>query len=333
VVPRGAVFREKMNFSLEQLFRKASALCGSLAFPWFVFSKVIVNLVYQVDSPLSTLTNRVLKLAGAKAKTMAKSMINIKAVKPSSEVHNNREKDYDYVFSDLTPKNEKWESDSISSMQKKIESYCKATSKRKLQKNATPIREAVVLIKPDHTMEDLVDLADKIKDEFGVECFQIHIHRDEGKSRDDLNLHAHMVFRWQDMETGKTMRVNKLGMSQLQTLVANALGMERGELKENSNRERLEPTEYKRQQEELRQKELQEQNDVLEQKKNEVRARIAKLTEGGNEAHTRTISEKSENPSTSLEEFAEWPENDLNSAIKHLESRVHEINEQVQKQP
>ena len=174
-------------------------------------------------------------------------------------------------------------------MQKKIESYCKATSKRKLQKNATPIREAVVLIKPDHTMEDLVDLADKIKDEFGIECFQIHIHRDEGKSRDDLNLHAHMVFRWQDMETGKTMRVNKLGMSQLQTLVANALGMERGKLKENSNRERLEPTEYKRQQEELRQKELQEQNDILEQKKMKSELELQNLLK----EETKLIDERS----------------------------------------
>src|SRR5690554_7164803 len=100
------------------------------------------------------------------------------------------------------------------------------------------------------------------------------------------------------MASGKTLRLNKLAMSQIQTLVSEELRMERGEYKENSNVVRLEAVEYKAQQEEKRVKRLQEQNQVLEQKKNEVRARIARLekergaitsneTQGGTESADR----------------------------------------------
>ncbi len=106
-----------------------------------------------------------------------------------------------------------------------------------------------------------------LKKSKGIKCIQIHIHRDEGKSKDDLNYHAHMIFDWQDEKTGKMLRLNKLDMSEIQSLVAKSLNMKRGILKTNSNRERLEPIEYKRQQEELKLKELQKQR-FLEEKKN-----------------------------------------------------------------
>lgn len=198
---------------------------------------------------------------------MAKSSINFKAVKANSKVHNERLKEYDYVYSDLTENNEAWKSSEIIDKQKEIANYCKKVSGRKLQKNAEPIREAVVNLNPHHTMKDLRKLASELKEQKGIECFQIFIHRDEGKSREDLNLHAHMVFDWQDKTNGKMKRLNRIDMSEMQTIVAKSLGMERGELKENSNRERLESVEYKRQQEQLRLQELQQQV-ALEQKKN-----------------------------------------------------------------
>jgi hypothetical protein len=259
-------------------------------------------------------------------------MINIKGIKPSSEHHNERKKDYSYVRKDLKKDNEHWKDDSVASRRKKINALCKDLTDRKLQKNAIPIREAVVLINPHHTLEDLHVLKDAIKKTFNIECFQIHIHKDEGHWDDkenkigwNSNLHAHMVLDWQDKKTGKTLKTNRVMFSQLQTLVSETLLMERGRYSANSDVgeiTRLEPIEFKVQQEQEKMRLLQEQNADLEQKKNEVRARMEKLTEGGNETHRRTISEKAENPSTSLEEFAEWSENDLNSAIKHLESKV-----------
>lgn len=204
---------------------------------------------------------------------MAKASINFKPIKEQSEQHNYRTQNLDYVEKEFSSMNENWQSHSVAEMEREIKRYCKEKSGRKLQKNSTPIREAVVNINQYHLMDDLKKLADRLEKEKGMKCFQIHIHRDEGRWENDqfiFNYHAHMLFRWQDMETGKTLRLNKADMSQIQTLVAEEMKMERGELKENSNRERLEAVEYKVKE---RKKEL----ELIEQKKNTVRERIKAL--------------------------------------------------------
>ena len=199
---------------------------------------------------------------------MAKASINIKAVSATSELHNKREVKLDYNYPELEVNNESWQADTIAEREKEIKAYCKEVSGRKLQKNATPIREGVVNLNSNHTMEDLKQLAKDLKEKHKIDCFQIHIHRDEGKSKNEINYHAHMVFDWQDKETGKTLKLGKAAISQLQDTVSESLKMERGVLKVNSNRQRLEPVEYKRQQEEIKVKELQQQVEQLEQKKN-----------------------------------------------------------------
>ena len=49
-----------------------------------------------------------------------------------------------------------------------------------MQAKATPIREAVVVIKSETTMEDLKKLSDAYRQRFGIDTFQIAIHKDEG---------------------------------------------------------------------------------------------------------------------------------------------------------
>jgi hypothetical protein len=272
---------------------------------------------------------------------MSKSSINFKAVKPNSEHHNFRQGPLDYVFEDLSGRNDSWSTSSIQDKQKMIEESCQILSGRKLQKNATPIREAVVNLQPHHDMADLKRLATELENKFGIRCFQIHIHRDEGQSKEDINHHAHMVFDWQDKRKGSMLRLNKVEMSQIQTLVADTLGMERGELKTNSNRERLEPIEYKRQQEEIKLQQLQQQNADLEQKKNEVRARIERLTseretgsgETNSEAHRgrkealRALILVSEDVWTENgTDASQFSENDLVEAISILEGEIERLN-------
>ena len=206
-----------------------------------------------------------------------KSSINFKPVKSNSRNHNERIGELDYVYSDLTHQNETWKTDEISSRHKSIADLYKEKVGQTMQAKTTPIREAVVNLSPHHTMRDLRNLSKLLEEEYGIKAFQIHIHRDEGKSRDDLNHHAHILFDWQDKETGKTFKLYKNHMSEIQTLTAASLGMQRGELKENSNRERLEATEYKRQQEQKRLEALQEQIVDLEQKKNEAIGRYQLL--------------------------------------------------------
>ena len=155
-----------------------------------------------------------------------------------------------------------------------------------MQKNAQPIREAVVNLNSHHTKDDLIQLTKDIKASHGLDVFQVHIHVDEGKSRLELNYHAHLLIDIQDKEKGTMRRFTRSDLSKLQTTVSESLGMERGELKENTNRERLEVVEYKREQEQkqlnnlkIKNQILQEQNASLEQKKNELIRRHREASE------------------------------------------------------
>jgi hypothetical protein len=176
-----------------------------------------------------------------------KTSINFKAVKTDSEAHNFRRKTFDYIKKDLTEKNEYWIKDKISDRFKSIEAYCKEKSGRKLQKNALPIREAVVVIKENTTMQDLHKLSKRLEEELRIRIFQIAIHRDEGHYDKDSkqwksNYHAHLVADWQDLETGKTLKHQPFHYSKMQDITAECLEMDRGI---SGSRGRLEAIEFK----------------------------------------------------------------------------------------
>ena len=176
-----------------------------------------------------------------------KTSINFKAAKSDSEIHNFRKKSFDYIRKDLTHKNEYWMEQKIADQIQKIESYCKEKSGRKLQKNAMPIREAVVVIKENTTMQDLHNLSKRLEEELKIRIFQIAIHKDEGHYDKDTkewkpNYHAHLVADWQDLETGKTLKHQSFHYSKMQDLAAECLEMERGI---SGSLTRLEAVEFK----------------------------------------------------------------------------------------
>lgn len=111
---------------------------------------------------------------------------------------------------------------------------------------------AVVNIKPDTTMQDLENLAKYFNDKYGFQCYQIAIHRDEGHKNTqgeiEINQHAHMEFITLDKETGKQnfkMRdFSKQKMREIQTEVAELLGMQRGKDKRLTGAKRIEPRKY-----------------------------------------------------------------------------------------
>lgn len=181
-----------------------------------------------------------------------KTSINFKVVKSDSETHNFRKKTFDYIRKDLTPKNEYWMEQKIADRIQKIEAYCKEKSGRKLQKNAMPVREAVVVIKENTTMLELQNLAKRLEEELNIRVFQIAIHKDEGHTDKDTkewkpNYHAHLVADWQDLKTGKTLKHQSFHYSKMQDLTAECLDMERGI---SGSRGRLEAIEFKIQQKE-----------------------------------------------------------------------------------
>ena len=176
-----------------------------------------------------------------------KTSINFKAAKFDSEIHNFRKKSFDYIRKDLTPKNEYWMEQKIADRIQKIETYCKEKSGRKLQKNAMPVREAVVVIKENTTMQDLHNLSKRLEEELKIRVFQIAIHKDEGHYDKDTNewkpnYHAHLVADWQDLQTGKTLKHKSFHYSKMQDLTAECLGMERGI---SGSLARLEAVEFK----------------------------------------------------------------------------------------
>ncbi|KUY30686.1 hypothetical protein [Elizabethkingia ursingii] len=194
-----------------------------------------------------------------------KTSINFKAAKPDSEVHNFRKKTFDYIRKDLSSKNEYWQEEKIADRLIKIENYCKEKSGRKLQKNAMPIREAVVVIKEDTTMLELQNLASKLQEELRIRIFQIAIHKDEGHYDKETkewkpNYHAHLVADWQDLETGKTLKHQSFHYSKMQDIAAECLEMERGV---SGSIGRLEAIAFKIQKKEEEYKELVEKIDEM----------------------------------------------------------------------
>lgn len=198
-----------------------------------------------------------------------KTSINFKNVQSDSETHNFRKKTFDYIRKDLTPKNEYWQEQKIADRIQKIEAYCKEKSGRKLQKNAMPVREAVVVIKENTTMQELHNLAKKLEEELKIRVFQIVIHKDEGHYDKDTkewkpNYHAHMVADWQDLQTGKTLKHQSFHYSKMQDLAAECLNMDRGI---SGSKGRLEAIEFK-----IKKKE--EDLKILEERYNEMKSEI-----------------------------------------------------------
>ena len=204
-----------------------------------------------------------------------KTSINFKAVKSDSEIHNFRKKSFDYIRKDLTHKNEYWMEQKIADRLLKIEAFCKEKSGRKLQKNAMPVREAVVVIKENTTMQDLHNLSKRLEEELKIRIFQIAIHKDEGHYDKDTkewkpNYHAHLVADWQDLQTGKTLKHQSFHYSKMQDLAAECLEMERGV---SGSLARLEAVEFKikKKEEDLKilEERYQEMQQEMESKKSE----------------------------------------------------------------
>lgn len=167
---------------------------------------------------------------------MAKTSIHFAPVKPGSEIHNERKKELPHVFKEHSHLNESWlsyETATIDCERKKIEETYQATTGQRMQKKATPIREGVIVIDDNTTLDELKAFSGDLRQKFGIRVFQIHIHRDEGhidKTRKlRKNLHAHLVCNWTDPNTGKSLKLGKEDMSEIQTMAAKWLRMERGQ--------------------------------------------------------------------------------------------------------
>jgi hypothetical protein len=189
---------------------------------------------------------------------MAKTSIHVRPVLPSSEEHNQRLKPLDYVKQELTQENTSLVKASVADTLKDVKTRYTQSTGQKMQKKATPIREAVVVLDKKTNLKDLEKLSDKFQERFGMKTFQIHIHEDEGHTNKDgdfiKNRHAHMVIDWTDQKTGKSLKLSKEDMAEMQTLTAETLGMERGQ---SSDRKHLTAIQFKNEAQKEEYKEVQ----------------------------------------------------------------------------
>ena len=123
------------------------------------------------------------------------------------------------------------------------------TGKVKVIAGWAPIREMVVVIKPDTKLSEF----EKVKDwlaHLGINVMSSAVHFDEGHQNKETgawrcNNHAHLVLDCFDWGTGKTIKLGKPELRELQTVLADALGMERGEIKEITGKEHLDVVEQR----------------------------------------------------------------------------------------
>lgn len=160
-----------------------------------------------------------------------------------------------------------------------LKTLVKEKTGRAMQAKATPIREGVIVIKQDTTIEQLRGLADAIEQRWGIKTLQIYTHMDEGHTDSEgswkPNLHAHIVFDWVDHTTGKSIKLSRQDMAEMQTMVADCLDMERGE---SSDLKHLGAIQYKTQAEEQRLRTLKEQTMKEEQVREQARAEAKQAT-------------------------------------------------------
>ena len=196
----------------------------------------------------------------------------------SSETHNLREKQLSYVVPDKSHLNESVIYERIPEALVRIEATYTEVTGQRMQPTATPLKEAVLVIREDTTMEQVEKFGELCRQELGITPIQFHIHRDEGHYVSTTkewkpNLHAHIVFdctcrehrlverparsNGKEMKGkdgkplskivdnyGKIVRLSKTDMSRMQDLAAIATGMQRGV---SSDKAHLDAQRYKAQ--------------------------------------------------------------------------------------
>ena len=303
---------------------------------------------------------------------MAKTSINIKpCLVTSSGAHNRRLAEYlanirkekIYIRTDLMAKNETWVSPElgdtsleernrqIAAMVKKKTGRAMQTKDRKrvnkktgkvtVVRGSTPIKEGVVVIKEDTTMEQLRHFCEVCKERWGITPLQIFIHRDEGhyempgdKTTWKPNYHAHIVWDWMDHDTGKSCKLLPQDMSQMQTILAEALDMERGTSKELTGREHLERTDYiiAKQKQEAEKTRIAKEQAEAELKAVKGELRTEKLKNSTAEVGTTILDGIGSRIGTSKVKRQQQQIDDLTQKNERLHSEIRRLNKTIDRE-
>ena len=276
-----------------------------------------------------------------------KSSIHVKPCNvASSEAHNRRTAEYMrnigkskiYIVPELTADNEQWINPDFGSLElqthyENIKRMVKEKTGRAMQEKererkgkngkiikvagCSPIREGVLLIRPDTTLADVRRFGEECQRRWGITPLQIFLHKDEGHwlngqpevdDRESFqvgerwfkpNYHAHIVFDWMNHDTGKSRKLNDEDMLEMQSLASDILLMERGKSKAITGKEHLERNDFiiEKQKAELQRMDVakrhkEEQINLAEQELKQVKSEIRtdKLKSAATDAATAIAS-------------------------------------------
>jgi len=320
-----------------------------------------------------------------------KSSIHIKSCNvKSSEAHNRRTAEYMrnigksqiYIVPELTADNEQWINQSfgnpdLQTHYDNIKRMVKEKTGRAMQEKererkgkngkiikvagCSPIREGVLLIKPDTTLADVKKFGEECQRRWGITPLQIFLHKDEGhwlSGQPDMadkesfqvgekwfkpNYHAHIVFDWMNHDTGKSQKLNDNDMMEMQTLASDILSMKRGQSKAETGKEHLERNDFiiEKQKEEMSHLDAtrqyrEHQLEITNQKMQEVESRTNSLIDTANQKERqsedldRAIKEKrsklnKEKGSELLDAAVGWATGRSKALKGEIEDLRHEI--------
>ena len=327
---------------------------------------------------------------------MAKTSINIKPCNVgSSSPHNRRTAEYlanirkekFYIRTDLMARNEAWVSSqlgdtSLTDYYNQIAAMVKEKTGRAMQEKererkgkngkiikvagCSPIREGVLLIKPDTTLTDVKKFSEECQRRWGITPLQIFLHKDEGhwlngqpdaEDKESFqvgekwfkpNYHAHIVFDWMNHDIGKSQKLNDNDMIEMQTLASDILSMQRGQSKSETGKEHLERNDFII---EKQKAELQRIDETKRHKEQQVSLAEQELKLVKSEIHTDKLKSVATDAATAiasgigslfgsgkLKELEQVNEKLRQEVVKHnkgideLKAKMQQIQEQHDKQ-
>ena len=301
-----------------------------------------------------------------------KTSVNIKPCNiGSSEAHNGRTAEYlanirnekFYIRTDLMAGNEAWVSpdfgeatltdryNQIAAMVKEKtgramqtkdrERVNKKTGKVTVVRDSTPIKKGVVVVKEDTAMKQLQRFCDVCKVRWGITPLQIFIYRDEGhyEMPDDEtswkpNYHTHIVWDRMNHNTGKSCKLLPQDMSEMQTIWAEALGMERGTSKVQTGREHLERTDYiiAKQKQEAEKTRIAKEQAEAELKAVKGELRTEKLKNSTAEVGTTILDGIGSRIGTSKVKRQQQQIDDLTQKNERLHSEIRRLNKTIDRE-
>ena len=225
----------------------------------------------------------------------------------------------------------------------------------------SPIREGVLLIRPDTTLADVRKFGEECQQRWGITPLQIFLHKDEGhwlggqpEAEDEEsfqisgkwfkpNYHAHIVFDWMNHDTGKSRKLNDEDMTEMQTLAADLLSMKRGKSKAETGKEHLERNDFiiEKQKEEMnrfnatrlyREHQLEQANQKMQEAENVTNALMEQASQKQQQSEDldRAISEKrsklnKEKGSELLDAAVGW----ATGRSKALKSEIEDLRDEI----